>query len=77
MKTLLKGTKEVPSAKHKLRNFVKNGNYNDALRDFRKVQPRNVHSTRGYNGEVSSSGIDKTKSSSKRNIIIWKVQRVP
>ena len=66
MKTLLKGTKEVPSAKHKLRNFVKNGNYNDALRDFRKVQPRNVHATRGYNGVVSNSGIDKKSISASK-----------
>lgn len=51
VKSLLKGTEEVPSAKRKLREFIKNGNYNDALRDFRRVHPRNVHGTYGIGGE--------------------------
>ena len=50
VKTLLRGAKEIPTQKQHLRDFVKSGDYKDALGDFNRVHPRNVQSSYGRGG---------------------------
>ena len=50
MKTLLRGAEEIPSAKQSLRDYVKIGDYDDALRDFKKVHPINIQGSFGIDG---------------------------
>lgn len=50
VKTLLKGTTEIPSETRRLREFLKPGNYQQALKDFDSVDPTNVRRAYGPGG---------------------------